>query len=111
MIVKKNRDILVIIETKIDDTFPSSQFEIDVFNMSFRLGRDVSGGDILIYVKENIPCKLLNNHGLITNFEGIFFEINLGRNKWLIFGGYNPKKENIEHFFGYIIKQIKYKSR
>ena len=98
LIVNKNIDILVITETKIDNSYPSSQFEIDGFNIPFRLNRDEHGGGILIYVKENIPCKLLKNHGLISNFEGIFFEINLGKNKWLIFGGYNPKKENIEYF-------------
>ena len=30
--------------------------------------------------------------------EGIFLKINLNKSKWLLFGGYNPKSENIVNF-------------
>ena len=32
------------------------------------------------------------------NFEGIFFEVNLRKSKWCLFGGYNPSKDNISNF-------------
>ena len=35
---------------------------------------------------------------MAINFEGIFFEINLKKSKWLLFGGYNPHKDNISNF-------------
>ena len=35
-----------------------------------------------------------------SNFEGIFLEINLKKTKWLVFGGYNNNKLNIDNFLG-----------
>ena len=48
-------DILVISETKIDSSFPTSQFLIDDFKTSpYRL--DVSGnsGGVLVYVRDSL---------------------------------------------------------
>ena len=91
--VTGNPDILVITETKLDESFPSSQFIV-----ALCLDRNSEGGGIIIYGKEGIPCKILKSYNTIGDFEGIFFEINLRKNKRLFFGGYNPKKENIVNF-------------
>ena len=45
-------DILVIAETKIDHTFPTSQFVIEGFMKPFRYDRNQAGGGLLIYVRE-----------------------------------------------------------
>ena len=97
-IVDHNIDILVITETKIDNSFPTNQFTIEGYGIPFRLDRNTNGGGLLIFVKEHIPCRILSSHNENNNFEGIFFEINLRKKKWLIVGGYNPKKEDIGHF-------------
>ena len=44
-------DISMITETKLDDSFPVSQFEIDGFSTPFRLDRNKNGGDILLYIR------------------------------------------------------------
>ena len=41
-------DILMITKTKLDDSFPVSQFEIDGFRTPFRLDRNKNGGAILL---------------------------------------------------------------
>ena len=53
-------DILVISETKIDSSFPTSQFLIDGFKSPHRL--DVSGnsGGVLVYVRDSLLSKELN---------------------------------------------------
>ena len=53
-------DILVIAETKIDSSFPTSQFLIDGFKSPYRL--DVSGnsGGVLVYVRDSLLSKELN---------------------------------------------------
>ena len=84
-------DILMISETKLDESFPTNQFLIDGFSAPFRLDRNDEGGGVIIYIREDIPCKKLN-HDLPKNIEGIFIEINLRKKKWLLFGGYNPRK-------------------
>ena len=98
-IISGKMDILVVTETKLDDTFPINQFLIDGFSTPFRLNRDSRGGGVMIYIREDIPCRKLETHKTPDNFEGIVFEINLRKVKWLLFGGYNPHKENTAIFF------------
>ena len=101
-IVKGKVDILMVSETKIDDSFPMGQFAIAGFANVFRLDRDHEGGGIIIYVRDDIPCKELKNHSLPHDIEGIFIEINLRKTKWVLFGGYNPKKERISYFLNHV---------
>ena len=85
VLIVNNIDILVLTETKIDYSFPNSQFRIDGFSAPFRLDRSKFGGGVLIYVREDIPCKKLTKHILPDDIEGIFVEINLRKTKWLLF--------------------------
>ena len=55
-----NIDILMVSETKIDMSFPTSQFVIQGFAAPFRLDRTNTGGGILVYVRDDVPSKLLN---------------------------------------------------
>ena len=96
-IIKNNIDILVLTETKLDSSFPFIQFDIDGY-IQFRLDKKHDAGGIIIYIREDIPCRELKNHLLSNNIEGIFLEINLRKSKWLLFGGYNPVKSNIDTF-------------
>ena len=57
--IKGNVDFLVISETKLNDSFPSIQFLIEVYGSPYRLDRNSRGGGILLYVREDIPCKLI----------------------------------------------------
>ena len=50
------------------------------------------------YVREDIPCRELKSQILPGDTECIFIELNIRRNKWLLMGGYNPKKESIFYF-------------
>ena len=62
-------------------------------------------GEVLSFTSELIYHKVLNNH-LPKNIEGLFIELNLRNNKWLLFGGYNPKKETISYFLDHISKDL-----
>ena len=50
--VRGNVDILLISETKIDDSFPLTQFLIEGFTTPHRLDQNGSGGGILVYIAE-----------------------------------------------------------
>ena len=89
-LVDKNIDILVITETKLDESFPTAQLEIDGYSEPFRKDRTKHGGGVLVYVKKDIPSKELDRHLFPDDIEGIFFEINLRKTKWLMFGSYHP---------------------
>ena len=55
-IIKGNLDILVLTETKIDESFPNQEFRIDGYT-SIRLDRDLHGGRVLVYGREDIPKR------------------------------------------------------
>ena len=60
--IKGNLDILIITETKLDDSFPINQFIINGYSPPFRADRNKNGGGIIIYVRDDIPCRELNDH-------------------------------------------------
>ena len=59
LIIKKNIDVLVITETKLDSSFPNSQFMIERFSMPYRFDRNRFGGGVTVYVRDDIPRKQL----------------------------------------------------
>ena len=62
-------DILIITETKLDNTFPVSQFHIDEYSKPYRLDRNRNGGDIIIYAREDIPSRMLTKHNFPDNID------------------------------------------
>ena len=99
LIIEDNIDVLVLTETKLDSSFPTSQFLIDGFTTPFRRDRDKHGGGILIYVRDDIPSKQLERHNFPNDIEGIFIEINLRKVKWLMFGTYHPPQASDSYYF------------
>ena len=104
--IKENIDILMISETKIDDTFPEIQFCFPGFSKPFRLDRTCNGGGILLFIREDIPSKLIKTKFLLENFEGFFIEINLRRKKWLLCCSYNSHKNKISSHLDIISKSL-----
>ena len=88
-LIHGNLDILVITETKLDDTFPEKQFLIPGYKKPYRLDRNRNGGGVMIYVREDIPSDILLKHNIPENVEAIFVEINLRKNKILLVGTYH----------------------
>ena len=59
-IIKDNIDILMILETKVDDSFPDGQFFLDGFGTPFRLDRNRNGGGIMLFIRNDIPSKVVS---------------------------------------------------
>ena len=93
--INNNLDILMISETKIDDTFPDCQFLIKGFSVPQRLDRTAKGGGILVYIREDIPTKRIRKVRFNESFEGFFIEINLRSKNWLLGCSYKPHRDNI----------------
>ena len=55
--VQDKIDILVVTESKLDDTFPDSQFHIPGYKVPFRKDRNELGGGIIVFARDDIPCK------------------------------------------------------
>ena len=88
-LVSNNIDVLLISETKIDNTFPVSQFCVLGYSMPFRLDRTRNGGVIMLYFKKHTPCIMLNKFTFEKEIEAFAIEINLCKVKWLLFCSYN----------------------
>ena len=52
--------------------------------MPYRLDRNKNGGGKIIYVREDIPTKILRKYNLPEDIEGIFVEINFQKTKSLL---------------------------
>ena len=84
--------MLMICETKIDDDFANGQLQKKGFNALLWLDRDKNGGDIMIFIREDIPIKLVL---MDKPNENLCIEINLGRANWLIRYFYNPHRKRL----------------
>ena len=87
--------IMVISETKLDDSFPESQFKIPGYSSPFRLDRDQNGGGIMVFVHEDITPEFLSFED--KPFEVLFIELNFRKKKWLLSCSYNSNKNNISN--------------
>ena len=90
-----NLDVMVISETKLDDSFPESQFKIPGYSSPFRLDRDQHGGGIMAFVREDITAKFLSFED--KPIEALFIKLNFRKKKWLLSCSYNPNKNNISN--------------
>ena len=52
--IKGNINVLLVSETKIDDSFPIGNFLIDLFSLLYRLDRNSNGGGLMLFVTEDI---------------------------------------------------------
>ena len=103
-LIKDKLDILVVTETKIDESYPNSQFSIDGFSTPFRLDRNKFGGGVMIYVKENLLCVEIPFQNKPKDIECIFLDLRIRNKRFLLVGGYNPDKKLITHFLSHVGK-------
>ena len=94
----------MISETKIDNSFPKSQFLIKGFCEPFRIDRNINGGRICSILGEDIPIKLPSVEPLPK--ECFFVEINLRKRKWSVCCSYRPHKDNISNHLQLIREKL-----
>ena len=70
--IKVDIYIFVVSETKLDETFPTGQFEIDGFSPPFRLNKNKEGVGLIFYIGSDTPCKCLKTQ-LPKDIEGICY--------------------------------------
>ena len=87
-------NILLICETKLDSSFPRARFHVHGFREPYRTDRKGKRGRILLYIRDDIPSKLMESKMTIA---GLFVEINLRKKKWLLCCSYNPTKSLISN--------------
>ena len=96
----------MISETKLDESFPVSQFFRSGFENPIRLDRSSSGGGITLYTREGIPFKSLESNCLSANTEAFLVEVKINKKKWLLCYSYNPHKALIENHINELRKAL-----
>ena len=97
-LISENVDILTAVETKLDSSFPTTQFVIPGFHHLIRLDIKIQSGGLLVYVKWSIPARVLTSFSTTADTQIIVFEINLRKEKWLFVAIYKPPSLNSQYF-------------
>ena len=104
--ITKYVDILLLSGTKLDDSFPTGQFSLNGYSKPYRVDRSSNGGGILLYVRDDIPSRLLTGYKIKDNLELFFVEVNIRKKKWLLSCSYNPHKSNISNHLHHLNKGL-----
>lgn len=88
-------DILSIQETKIDRSFPNSQFYVNGYKL-FRRDRTKGGGGLAVFIRDNIAatCK----KGITTSVESLLFDLHIGQRRFALVSAYKPPSVNSATF-------------
>ena len=91
LIRKLKIHIIFISKTKIDSTYPDSQFAIPGYTL-YRNDRKKGGGGILVYISTLLPCRRLKITRTYKTLESLPVEIRLGTFEMIIIDIYCPPK-------------------
>ena len=91
-LIKKSRTQLMIVsESKIDSSYPNSQFTISGYEL-YRNDRKKGGGGILAYVSSELICKRIKPVKSYKTIEVIVLDIKLKEKSMIVIGLYRLPK-------------------
>lgn len=88
-------DLLFLSETKLDESFPPSQFYVDGYT-NYRNDRNQNGGGLLAYVRSDLPHRRRYDleKKVLMGIESLILEVSVRKEKWLYFQVYKPPSVN-----------------
>ena len=98
LIIDENVDILCIVQTKIDESFPTAQSILPGYHKPYRLDVTDKQEGLLVYIKSHLPSKPLSTHNISNDVQVIPFELNLRKEKWMFMCIDKPPKQNSQYF-------------
>ena len=60
----------------------------------------------MIYIWDDIPCRLLLEHVFPSDIEGLYIELNFRKCKWLVLGTYHPPSQSEQYYFNNLDKSL-----
>ena len=85
-------------ETKIDSSFPTSQFSWSGYHKPYRLDISDRRGGLLVYIKSHLPSRRLANYFMPKDIQIVPFELDLRKEKWMFMCIYRPCAQNKQYF-------------
>ena len=91
-------DIVFLSETKLDESFPPPQFNVNGFS-HHRNDRNGLGGGLAAYFRSDIPHRRRRDYESKANdgVEFIIFDVIIRHEKWLFIGVYKPPSVHDDH--------------
>ena len=74
--LKETLTLMSYLKHNISESFPNEQFKIPGYALPCRLDHNQFGGGIMVFVKEDIPSRVLS---LNKSVESLFIELNFGK--------------------------------
>ena len=92
-------DYLILSETKIDESFLTSQFNVEGYEIRARRDRNKFGGGLVEFVRRGLICKRLRDYEPKYS-ECLCSELTFTNKKWICFSIYRPpESSNLSTFF------------
>lgn len=85
-------DFMAIAETKLDPSYPASQFQVQGYRQ-YRLDRDSHGSGLLIYIRDDIASRH-RSELQPDDLEAIVTGVTNGKDKWMFITAYRPPSSN-----------------
>lgn len=91
--------IIILTETKIDDSYTNCLFKLDDYRM-FRKDRKKGGGGVMAYVKRGINVQRLKLEENYNTVEVLVLDVDIGENSSIVVGIYRPpsRSSNADYF-------------
>ncbi|KAK3744231.1 hypothetical protein QZH41_004610 [Actinostola sp. cb2023] len=90
--------VALLSETKIDSSYPNSQFKIEGYNM-YRNDRTKGGGGVLAYFSSRLPSKKLKLPRKFTTIEPLVIESKFGSHDVVVLLIYRPPKASGQDYY------------
>ena len=101
-LIEHNVDVFALAETKLDYSFPESQFLLEGMKKPHRFRVSSRKGGLLVYANKNIPSKYLRNFHLPNGIQVIPIEVNLKQRTLLVVSIYRPPDQKLTYFLSSI---------
>lgn len=83
--------------SKLYSTFPKNLAKINGIKI-FRSDRNRFGKGLILYVNEQVPCKLFSGNSKLSDLENLILEFYRNNRKWLFLVAYKSPNQNDSQF-------------
>ena len=105
LIKESKAQVVFLTETKIDRTYPDSQFAQSGYHI-FRNDRKKGGGGVMAYISDKLPSKRLVLPTKFTTIELLVIQSKFGRHDVVIVGIYRPPKPIGNNYYATLEKEL-----
>lgn len=90
-------DLFLLSGSKLYSTFPKNLAKINGIKI-FRNDRNRFGEGLILYVNEQVSCKLFSGNPKLSDLENLILELYRNNRKWLFLVAYKSPNQNDSQF-------------